>query len=117
MKRIFYAAILTLMAAFVLSAEPPTPAITIPPGVIAASQVQKEFISKLATLPVGAPKADVVAALGDPADQNASKWFYELKEDRIEGGYYITAELAFDTNGLTGGSVGYGHITMTRKEE
>ena len=105
------------MANLALSAEPPAPAITIPPGAIAASQAQKEFINKLATLPVGSSKADVVKALGAPADQNASKWFYELHEDRIEGGYYITAELAFDTNGLAGGSVGYGHITMTRKEE
>jgi hypothetical protein len=116
MKGIFYATMLTLMANLALRAEPPAPAITIPPGVIAASQAQKEFISKLATLPVGASKTDVVTALGSPADQNAAKWSYQINEDQ-EGGYYLRADLTFGINGLTGGGVSYGHITISRKDE
>ena len=117
MKIVIYAAILMLMADLVLSAEPPAPAITIPPGVIAASQAQKELIKKLAILPVGASKADVITAIGAPADPNTSKWYYELHEDRLEGGYYITAELTFTTNGLADGRVGYGHETLTLQDE
>ncbi len=101
----------------VWAAETNTPAVSIPKGVVAASQEQKTFIKALAELPLGASREAVRQALGTPAQTNAIAWLYHLKEDRIEGGYYITASLTFATTGLAQGTVEFGHVTMGRKDE
>jgi hypothetical protein len=109
--------LLMLAAGSVWGAETNATAVCIPQGVVAASPAQKTFIKALAELPLGASRETVRQALGTPAQTNAIAWLYDLKEDRIEGGYYITASLTFATIGLACGTVEFGHVTMGRKDE
>ena len=116
MKRLIIIGLI-LSAGIVMAGGTNAPAVTIPKGLVAASQKQKDFVKALAALSVGSSRAAVQQALGAPAQTNAATWFYDLKEDPDEGGYYVTASLTFGTNGLSGGSVGFGHVTMVRKDE
>lgn len=117
MKQKWIIMFLVLSAGLALAAETNAPAVTIPKGIVAASSEQKALTNALARLPLGASKAAVLQTLGNPSHTNATSWFYTLDEDRTEGGYYVTVSLTFGTNGLTGGTVGFGHKTLMRKEE
>jgi hypothetical protein len=117
MKPKIVMAILMLGVGVLNAAETNAPAVSIPKGVVAASQEQKTFITALAALPLGASQAAVRQALGAPGHTNETSWLYLLDEDRGEGGYYIAVGLTFGTNGLAGGAVSYGHRTLERRDK
>ena len=107
----------TFIACFIQGAETNTPVVVIPKGVIAATKEQLEFLDKLKTMTVGVSQDAVLKTLGSPTETNATTWVYRLIEDSHEGGYYVHANLNFGTNGLSGGNVAFGHMTLSERKE
>jgi hypothetical protein len=107
------AAILLLVCqCFALSscAPPREPlSVQIPPGIVTATDPQKQLVTSLQNLPRGLTLNDARRVLGTPTEQQPDSLFYYVIENEVEGGYYVTATLMFEDGGLTTVEVGYGH--------
>lgn len=93
------------------SATEPVP-IAIPKGFVAVTKEQHQLAAKVKTLTRGMSQADVKARLGTPAEESAEQLFYNLREDNLHGGHYVTARLVFDRRGLAKVELGFGHLSL-----
>jgi len=91
--------------------------VQIPAGLVTATVAQKEFIAKVQTLSRGMPLQAAKRHLGVPPQERSGSLFYHLIEDRLEGGYYVTATLTFDDSGLADVKVGFGHESRSPRIE
>ena len=108
MKPIVMVAAAILLARFGYGAETNSPTVVIEMGAGAlTTQQQKEFVKKLAALPVGASRDVVLKVLGEPTgnDTNSAMWLYQWPVP----GTYPGVILTFGTNGLCKAHVGHGH--------
>jgi outer membrane protein assembly factor BamE (lipoprotein component of BamABCDE complex) len=90
--------------------------VNVPEGIVLATEVQKAFVLTLKKLPLGATKKEVERKLGKPNQAEATTWFYYLSENRIQGGYYITARVTFQDHGLAYAKLDFGHETISRQQ-
>lgn len=107
-----------LLSLAVISCVPEREPITvkIPAGFMAVTKAQQELVAGVKTLSRGMSQAEVIARLGPPATQETDLLFYDVVE-HAEGGYYVTATLAFDKGGLSAAELGLGHVSMTPRRE
>jgi hypothetical protein len=88
-----------------------------PAGLVAATAAQKEFIARVKTLSRGMPLQAAKRHLGAPTKERAGSLFYNLTENRVEGGHYVTATLTFDDSGLVDVKMGFGHESRSPRTE
>jgi hypothetical protein len=60
---------------------------------------------------------DAKEHLGPPSSETEERLYYNLAEDRREGGYYVSARLSFVDSGLTNVTIGFGHETRSPRIE
>jgi len=89
----------------------------LPAGLVAATDAQKELIAKATTLLPGMSYQAAKRHLGTPTEETPGSLFYELAEDRVEGGYYVNATLTFDDVGLADVKLGFGHESRSPRIE
>lgn len=91
--------------------------VQIPAGLVEATHSQKKFVANLKTLSRGMSLQDAKKHLGPPSEETKTTLFYNLIENRVEGGFYVNATLSFVDSGLTNVSIGFGHKTRSLKIE
>ena len=82
-----------------------------PPGFIAVTDKQNEFVQRVRQLERGMSRDAVIDRLGQPVNEQPQYLMYMVVED-ASGGYYVEAVLFFDDKGLADGKLGFGHIDI-----
>jgi hypothetical protein len=83
--------------------------VSVPRVIIAVTPEQKRMLAAVTNLPFRATQAQVQQILGSPTEANPSRWFYNLPENRNEGGYFITVDVNFVSNRLDTVEIATGH--------
>jgi hypothetical protein len=91
--------------------------IQIPNGINAVTDQQKQFIENLKYLDRGMSTSDVKKHLGSPEEESSDVLFYNLHENPLFGGFYVTAHLKFDKKGLSVVEIGHGHERLVPVRE
>jgi len=100
--------LVTLLAS---SCQPSAARLTfeIPEGFMAVTEAQRQLVTDVKALSPGMSPAEVKGRLGPPLEEKDGLLFYKLIEDRLEGGYYVSAALTFAKHGLTDAKLDFGH--------
>lgn len=87
--------------------------VEIPEGIVIATDAQSKLVEGVKGLSQGMTRNEVKQKLGNPAEENPDCFFYLVLEG-VEGGYYVTAMLLFDKQGLSDANIDFGHMTRFR---
>lgn len=86
--------------------------VTIPANIAAVTDEQVEFVKAVTRLQGGSTHSQVEELLGEPDAKGPDRWMYTIEEDRIEGGFYVDANLEFAAGRLKEIRLSSGHVSL-----
>jgi hypothetical protein len=80
-------------------------------GLVTVTDRQARLVADVKELSKGLSPQEVKQRLGNPKEESPDLFYYNLVEENINGGHFVTARLGFDDDGLASAEISYGHIT------